>query len=302
MTGDSRLAAVDIGTNTVRLLIAEVAPDGLRDVVRRTVVVGLGRGLDATGALSEEAMGRAVAALEGFEADIAGAGVTTHRAVATSASRDAANAEEFLDRAGAALGFRPEVISGEEEAALGFAAATGAVAGDPPFLVIDPGGGSTEFVFGTGSPQYAISVDMGSVRLTDRALPDRPAPADQVERARAVAAAAFEAVAVPGDPSTVIGVAGTFTSLAAMHRVLAAHDRDLVHGTVLAMSDLEAAVAFLASLSLERTAAIPSLDPARAPVILAGAVVATEAVRRIGAMQVIVSEVDMLDGVALGLV
>jgi len=298
----SRLAAVDIGTNTVRLLIADVTPAGLRDIVRSTVVVGLGRGLDATGRLSEEAMARTEAALAEFGAAVAGEGVDARRAVATSASRDAANAVEFLDRAEAALGFRPEVIPGEEEAALGFAAATAAVPGDPPFLVIDPGGGSTEFVFGSTAPEYAISVDMGSVRLTDRALHTRPAFPDQVERARSITAAAFGVVALPGAPSTVIGVAGTFTSLGAMHQVLPSYDRDLVHGTVLSRSDLAAMVGFLAGLTVERTAEIPSLDPSRAPVILAGAVVAAGAAAAVDARRIVVSEFDMLDGVAVGLV
>ena len=302
MTRDSRLAGVDIGTNTVRLLIADVTDDGLRDVARRTVVVGLGRGLDATGALSEEAMARAEAALARFGAEISGAGVTAARAVATSASRDASNADEFMDRAAAALGVRPEVITGEEEAALGFGAAPAAVAGDGPFLVIDPGGGSTEFVFGTESPEYAASIDIGSVRLTDRHLPDRPASAEQLDRARAAASEAMGAVTLPGSPATTIGVAGTFTSLAAMHQVLPAHDRDRVHGTVLSQADLDAMALWLAGLTVERTARIPSLDPGRAPVILAGAVVASEAVRHVGAHRVVVSEFDLLDGVVRSLV
>jgi exopolyphosphatase/guanosine-5'-triphosphate,3'-diphosphate pyrophosphatase len=297
----ARIAAVDIGTNTVRLLVAEEGPDGLRDIHRQTIVVGLGRGLEASDILGEEAMARTVAALETFGEVIEREGVAARRAVATSASRDAANRDEFLDRAEEALGFRPEVISGEEEASLGFAAATTAVGGTPPFVVIDPGGGSTEFVFGTDAPQYVISIDMGSVRLTDRALPDRPAPAGRLDRARTTAADALSAVALPGAPGTVIGVAGTFTSLAAMHQVLTRYDRERVHGTVLSSADLDSMVGFLAGLTEERTAAIPSLDPARAPVILAGAVVAAEALRAIGAGRVVVSEADMLDGVALGL-
>ena len=291
-----RVAAVDIGSNTVRLLVR----DGNAELERHTDVVGLGTGVDATGVLSEAAMERAAAVLSGYGDQIRGHLVERVRAVATSASRDATNAGPFLDRVGGLLGVRPEVITGDEEAALSFRGASVGVPGVGPALVIDPGGGSTEFVFGDGAVDYSCSIDIGSVRLTDRMLSDRPASEAAVSAARDHVAGLFSAVRLPGAPQRVIGVAGTFTSLAAIHIGLERYDRDRVHATAMTLTDLEGLVHRLAGLTVAETAAIPSLDPKRAPVLLAGAVVATEAVRLAGG-SVVVSEFDLLDAVADGL-
>lgn len=288
-----RVGAVDIGTNTVRLLIR----DGDRELERRTLVVSLGAGLDATGRLSPEAMDRAAIALAEYGALLDHHDVARRRAVATSACRDAGNAAEFLDRVAPLLGARPEVITGEKEASLSFRGATAAFPGGGAGLVIDPGGGSTEFVYGTDRVEFSRSIDIGSVRLTDRMDPLRPAPASVVAAARAMVAAAFRVIDLPGAPERVIGVAGTFTSLAAIHLDLAQYDRSRVHGTVLAQSDLDWLVERLAGLTIAETVAIPGIDPKRAPVLLAGSIVAAEAVRRV-ADQVIVSEYDMLDAIA----
>jgi exopolyphosphatase / guanosine-5'-triphosphate,3'-diphosphate pyrophosphatase len=296
-----RLAAVDIGTNTVRLLISDVGPDGTRDVIRLTEVVGLGRGVAATGRLSRESIDRALAVLTGYGGLIDRSGVDGARAVATSASRDAVDAPSFLERAGAALGVMPDLIGGDEEAALSFA---GAVAGSPgpsPVLVIDPGGGSTEFVFGDERPRYSISIDVGSVRLTDGLLPDRPAPPHAVAASTAHVRGMLAAVELPGRPARVLGVAGTFTSLCALDLGLQVHDRALVHGATLSVEAIERLVDRLAGLTVEETAAIPSLEPGRAPVLLAGAVVAVESVRCSGHDAVTVSEADLLDGIVLEL-
>lgn len=296
-----RVAAVDIGTNTVRLLVADLAAGRVTDVERRVEIVGLGRGVDATGVLGEEAMERTVGVLGWFDQAIRGHGVRRVRAVATSASRDALNSEDFFDRVEAVLGVRPDLLSGTEEADLTFRGAIAGSGGGGSSLVIDPGGGSTEFVYGSDRPTAISSVDIGSVRLTERMLPERPASTERVEAAVAAVRELFASVDLPEVPDRVVGVAGTFTSLAAITLGLPEHDRALVHGTSLSLHALDLHVARLATMTVEETAAIPPLDPGRAPVILAGAIVAREAVRRSGREAVIVSESDLLDGVALGL-
>ena len=180
----------------------------------------------------------------------------------------------------------------------------GAVAGVPgpgPTLVIDPGGGSTEFVIGVMEPIMATSIDMGSVRLTERLLPERPASRERVDAAAAAVAAMFGEVELPVAPVRTIGVAGTYTALAAIHLGLAEYDRSMVHGVTLTVEDLDRLVMMLMPLTVDQTAAIPSLAPGRAPVLLGGAVVAAEAARCSGLDSLIVSEADLLDGIALGL-
>jgi exopolyphosphatase / guanosine-5'-triphosphate,3'-diphosphate pyrophosphatase len=197
------------------------------------------------------------------------------------------------------IGVEPEVVSGEEEAMLSFRGAVWGLPGPLPALVIDPGGGSTEFVVGDRYAR-AVSVDIGSVRLSERRLPDRPASPEQLAAARMHVATLFASVPVVG-VERVIGVGGTFTSLGAIHLGIAQHDRDLVHGTVLRLADLDGVVERLAGLTVQQTAAIPALEPGRAPVLLAGAVVAAEAVRRSGHDEVAVSEADLLDAMAVEL-
>lgn len=296
-----RVAAVDIGTNSTRLLVAEGSPDGLRPIERRVVVTGLGRGVDATGRLDGEAIGRTVGVLAAYGTALRTAGAERVLAVATSATRDAANRDDFLDAAERVLGVRPEVISGDVEARLSFRGATAGLSGPPPYLVIDPGGGSTEFVFGGAAPESVASIDIGSVRITERVLPDRPASTPDLLAAASSVEATFRSVDLPGTPGTVVGVGGTFTSLAAIVLDLPRYDRLQVHHSVLTLDGLAALVGHLAGMTVEETAAIPSLDPARAPVILGGAIVAEAALRRSGRREVTVSEADILDGIALGL-
>lgn len=296
-----RVAAVDIGSNTVRLLIAESSRDGLITLEHRVEIVGLGRGVDKSGRLTPKSIERALGVLYEFGSAVADAEVGAVRAVATSASRDSANVDKFFDLAETALGTRPELISGEEEAHLGFAGATADIEAPGPYLVIDPGGGSTEFVVGDAEPHYAISTEMGSVRLTDRVLSDRPPSPDQLHAARAAVAGVFDEVEIPQQPALVIGVAGTFTTLAALHLGLPEYDRERVHHTVLEADDLHRWEDRLAQLSREETAALPSMHPGRAPVILSGAVIAVEALRISGAERLVVSERDMLDAIAASL-
>ncbi len=296
-----KVGAVDIGTNSMRLLVASVEGEDVQWQDRRTTVTGLGVGVDATGRLGEEPIRRTLEVLAAYGDAMQQAGVEACGAIATSATRDAGNREEFLDRAEEALGVRPVVVSGEEEAALAFAGATPAAGGIAPYVVIDIGGGSTEFVLGEDVPTYRTSVEIGSVRLTDRVLKERPAPFEQLAAAEDLTAELFSHVSLPATPGHVIGVAGTFTSLSAISQDLPAYDPGRVHQSTLSVSRIAELVLYLSLLSVEETAAIPSLDPARAPVILAGGVIAQEAVRRCGAAGVTVSEHDSLDGIALRL-
>ncbi|HSG80530.1 MAG TPA: Ppx/GppA phosphatase family protein [Acidimicrobiia bacterium] len=293
-----RVAAVDIGTNSTRLLIAEGTAQGLRWIERRAIVTGLGKGVDALAWLSDERMDATTAVLQAYRQAASAAGAERIRAVATSAVRDAVNREVFLGRAEAALGVRPDLISGDAEARLSFLGATAELDGEPPYLVIDPGGGSTEFVLGTTEPDFVTSVDIGSVRLTERSLPSRPSDPLDVVAASASVEAMFWAIDLPAAPGTVVGVGGTYTSLGAIALDLPAYDRLQVHGSVLPLERLTALVGELAAMTVEETAAIPSLDPARAPVLLGGAVVAEAALRRSGSDRIVVSEADILDGIA----
>jgi exopolyphosphatase/guanosine-5'-triphosphate,3'-diphosphate pyrophosphatase len=283
-----RRAAVDIGTNSMRLLVVD---DEGGELARLTRVTGLGRGVDRIGRLSEEGMAGTLAVLAGFASRVRELRVDRVRAVATSASRDAANREDFFDRAEQALGVRPEVIGGDEEAALSFAGATNALDGGP-FLVVDIGGGSTEFAWRSAGRLVSRSVEIGSVRLTERALPNHPPWPGELEQAGRLAANLFGDVSIPDSAFAAIGVAGTWTSLAALAGETAA-----VHGSRLDQPALDHLVDDLAALTLEETAALPFFDPARAPVILGGAVVAAAATRRLGVEVVTVSEYDLLDGV-----
>ncbi len=277
---------VDIGTNSMRLLIT----DGVTESGRWVQVTGLGKGVDATGVLAADALERTLVALSRFGEQMDLDAVDARAAVATSATRDAVNREEFLDQAEIALGVRPDVISGEREGALSFAGATSDLSADD-WVVSDIGGGSTEFVTRNG----AVSIDIGSVRLTDRVLPDRPSTAEEVERAKRHVASLFSSIRVRGP---LVGVAGTWTSLAAIDLGLPRYDRASVHHHRLDPGALAAITSDLARRTLAETESIPSLDPKRAPVILAGAVVAGGVLDAVEAQTVLVSEQDSLDGLA----
>lgn len=283
------VAAIDIGTNSTKLLIIDADQ---AEVIRDVRVTALGRGVDGSGRLADDAIERTVAVLADFRTLLETHGVTRARAVATSASRDASNREVFFDAAEAALSVRPEVIAGTEEAMLSFAGAA-SVARDPAHtVVIDIGGGSTEFV----SDHAAVSVDIGSVRLTERCLPDHPPSASQLADARAEAARIIGTRDLP-HRSEAIGVAGTWTSLAAIHLGLDRYRSDAVHRSVLSLDDVRLQVAQLARMTLDEKQAIPSLDPGRAPVILGGALVAEASLQALALDQATISEQDLLDGV-----
>jgi len=284
-----RVGVVDIGTNSMRLLII----DGEDEVGRWVEVTGLGRGVDGAGRLSEEAMAQTITALEEFGERMTALGVQTRAAVATSATRDASNREEFLDRAERALGVRPEVISGGREGILSFDGATADFDVNEPTWVSDIGGGSTEIVM----YDDGISLQVGSVRLSDRLAAGYPLTDAERRRATHMAAGAFSQIDF-GKVATHIGAAGTWTSLAAIAQELPAYDLEAVHGYRLDTQELDHLVGYLCGITLEETAAIPSLDPRRAPVIRCGAIVARAVVDVLGVKTTVVSVKDSLDGLA----
>ena len=290
-------AAVDIGTNSVRLLV--VSSEG--EVGRWQTVTGLGRGLGEQGLLTDNSMARTLAALSRYGELMLEHQVTEKRAVATSAVREALNRQEFLDRAESALGVRPETISGEEEAQLSYAGAVTDLSDHRSYMVVDIGGGSTEFVWRDREEVVTgISLPLGSVRLTESVLADRPPLPEQMKRAFAATVDILSAASLPFRPK-VVGVAGTWTSLAAIGLRLDRYDRNRVHHATMPAAQLAILVSELAGLTVDETAAIPSLEPARAPMILAGAIIAHEALRRLACPEVLISESDLLDGVIASL-
>jgi exopolyphosphatase/guanosine-5'-triphosphate,3'-diphosphate pyrophosphatase len=310
----ARVAAVDCGTNSIRLLVADVTGSALRDVHREMRVVRLGQGVDATGVLAPEAIERTRAALADYTMIMRRKGVERVRMVATSATRDAANRDDFFGMVRATLGAEAEVISGDEEARLSFDGAVGELdPDDGPFVVVDVGGGSTEVVVGelTGSGpvvRAARSVDIGCVRLTERCLPDDPPTPEQVEKARAVAAeilaGAFAAVPVEG-ARTWVGVAGTVTTLSALAMGLPAYDADAIHLSRLSLADLHRVTADLLAMPRAERAALGPMHPGRVDVIGGGAIVVEELARelhaRAGITELVASEHDILDGIARSL-
>ena len=296
-----RVAAVDLGTNTARMLIADVDGGAVTWVDRHVAVTGLGWEVDRRRAFGPDNVDRTLRILQGFGILLGVSGAERSLAVATSASRDATNRDDFFDQAEAVLGVRPELVSGEREAHLSFRGATIGRMGDERWLIIDPGGGSTEFILGGSAPEFIESCDIGSLRLTERALPLGPPSFDEMKAADDEARRAFRQLEFEHQPAKVVGVGGTFTALAAIALDLDQYDPELVEGTELSLQRLDGLIIELAGMTLEQKAAIPSLDPARASAILGGAIVCAEATRAAGAESVTISERDILDGIALEL-
>ena len=299
-----RVAAVDCGTNSVRLLIADVAGERLTDVARRMEIVRLGEGVDRTGRLAPAAIERTRQALLGYAAEIAGLGVTAVRMVATSASRDASNAADFRAMVRGVLGVDPEVISGDEEARLSFTGAVRGLAAEPPYLVVDIGGGSTEFVTGRSTTEHAISVDIGCVRMTERHLgSDPPTPAEIAGAEADIAAAVDRALAaVPGrEARTLVGLAGSVTTVAALALDLPEYDPARIHHARIGYADVAAVTARLLAATVEERRKLPAMHPGRADVIGAGALILRVIMERSGRPAVVASEHDILDGICFGL-
>ncbi len=308
MLSSLRTAVVDIGTNSTRLLIAEVA-DGrvAAELVRRTAVTRLGAGVDADGRLNAEAMRRVYETLEEYRALIERHHADTALAVLTSAVRDAANGAQFADQVRRRYGLAPHILTGDEEARLTFLGATSERDPDDPAptLVVDIGGGSTEVVIGAGAkPTFHVSNQVGVVRQTERHLHHDP-PVQAELDALAQDVRVVLARGVPPEHrravQTAIAVAGTATSLAAIAQRLEPYDPGKVHGYVLCEPECERLLAELASLPLRQRREVPGLHPDRAPTIVAGAIILLETMRLFDLEQVEVSEHDILRGAALGL-
>jgi exopolyphosphatase / guanosine-5'-triphosphate,3'-diphosphate pyrophosphatase len=312
----TRVAAIDCGTNSIRLLIADVPVEGAHtDLLRRMEVVRLGQGVDATGRLAPEAIERTRLVLAGYVAQARELGAQRIRMVATSATRDAANRADFEAMVTATLGQLPDVVTGVEEAELSYLGATASLSAAaaahgtepprPPFLVVDIGGGSTEFVLGdAGGVRAARSVDVGCVRLTERHLRSDPPPPDEVQAAEADIRAALELVAadVPvGEAATLVGLAGSVTTVAALALGLPAYDADAIHGSRIPVAAVRSVAAGLLTASREKRAAYPVMHPGRVDVIGAGALVLRVVMDAFDLEEVVVSEHDILDGITLRL-
>jgi len=313
----TRAAAIDCGTNSIRLLVADVPERGRHtDLLRRMEVVRLGQGVDATGRLAPEAIERTRLVLAEYAAAARDLGAAAVRMVATSATRDAENRADFEEMVLATLGRAPDVVPGREEAELSFlgatasldaaAAAHGSSSPRPPFLVVDIGGGSTEFVLGDGDGvRAARSVDIGCVRLTERHLHGDPPTAEEIGRAEADIRAALTEVTAEvavGEAATLVGLAGSVTTVAALALGLPAYDAEAIHGSRIAVAEVRAVAADLLVATRERRAALPVMHPGRVDVIGAGAMILRVLMDEFGLTEVVVSEHDILDGIALRLV
>jgi exopolyphosphatase/guanosine-5'-triphosphate,3'-diphosphate pyrophosphatase len=311
-----RVAAIDCGTNSIRLLVADVPAAGAHtDLLRRMEVVRLGEGVDATGRLAPQAIGRTRTVLVEYVDAARHLGAEAVRMVATSATRDAVNRGDFEEMVRSVLGQPPDVVDGTEEATLSFLGATasldaaaafhGITPPPPPFLVVDIGGGSTEFVLGDADGvRAARSVDVGCVRLTERHLHGDPPSGEQVRRAeddiRRALAQVVTDVAV-GEAASLVGLAGSVTTVAALALELPAYDPVAIHGSRIEAAAVREVTAYLLAATRERRAALPVMHPGRVDVIGAGALVLRVIMDEFAFGEVAVSEHDILDGIALRL-
>jgi exopolyphosphatase/guanosine-5'-triphosphate,3'-diphosphate pyrophosphatase len=300
-----RVAAIDCGTNSIRLLVADIADNRLVDLRRRMEIVRLGQGVDRTGRIDREALNRTLAALRDYASEIKRLEVDRVRMVATSATRDASNRKDFVNGVREILGIEPEIVRGDEEANLSFIGATHELTNGAPFLVVDIGGGSTEFVLGAESVIASVSVDIGCVRLTERHLHhDPPTPAERDEAAADIDGAleAVWAVVPVVHARMLVGLAGSVTTVAAMALGLPAYDATRIHHSHVNQIEVARVSERLLSMSHNERAALPFMHPGRVDVIGAGAMVLARLMRRFDFSEVVVSEHDILDGIAWSLV
>jgi exopolyphosphatase / guanosine-5'-triphosphate,3'-diphosphate pyrophosphatase len=301
-----RLAAFDVGTNSTRLLVADVAGGEIvAEHAREMVITRLGKGVDRTGRFDPAALARTLEVLAGYAGTCRRLGVARRRLVATSATRDAADRQAFLDGVRDLLGVDAEVLTGRAEAATAYRGATATLEGDLPTLVVDIGGGSTELILGDGRAARAmISLDIGCVRLFERHLHHDPPNAGEAAALRADVAAHLAEVAGVLDPSAadrVVGVAGTVTTVTAIALGLDAYDPRRIHRATVDATEITCVADKLAAMTVAERAALPVMARGREDVIAAGALLLDELVRRFGIRQVIASETDILDGILLGL-
>ena len=302
----SRVAAIDCGTNSIRLLIADISNGIFKEVVRSMEVVRLGQGVDKNKSFHPDAIKRTLDAVEMFSEVIASKGVERIRFCATSATRDATNRSLFTDGVRGILGVEVEVIPGEEEAMLSFNGATKELMqSDAPYLVVDIGGGSTEFVFGSNKVENAKSVNIGCVRMSERHFTSQPTTMDQVARAiididSAIAKAA--SVVPISNAKTLVAVAGTATTVAAAALELKDYDRHLIHLARISAEKVHKVSAMFQSMNKDEIANLGYMHPGRVDVITAGSLVLSRVMAATGASEFVASESDILDGMAWSLI
>lgn len=307
-----RVAGIDCGTNSIRLLVADITDGHLVDVDRRLEIVRLGQDVDRTGRLAPEALSRTFEACKRYAGLIGELGASAVRFVATSATRDAANRSEFVAGVRDILGVEPEVITGDEEARLSFSGATrelGPLGVSSPYLVVDIGGGSTEFVLGTQQPEQAISVDMGCVRLTERYLEGDPPSLASIAAAREEVDRLIDKVALTVDFSqanALVALAGTATTVAAMALNLPAYIPERIHLSRIPVGEVRSTAERFLSMTHAERAALPFMHPGRVDVIGGGSLILDRVAARIepylSGADVVISEHDILDGIAFSLV
>ena len=301
----SRVAAIDCGTNSIRLLIADITGSNFKEVVRTMEIVRLGQGVDQNKSFHPDAITRTLSAVEKFAVLIASKGVEKVRFCATSATRDASNRELFTSGVKKILGVEVEVIPGEEEAALSFIGATKELSqSDGPFLVVDIGGGSTEFVFGAEKVEFAKSVDIGCVRMSERHLTLQPPTMAQIAEAIVdidIAITQAAKVVPISQAKSLVAVAGTATTVAAAALKLVDYDRYLIHLSRISAQSVFQVAAMFQSMNKDQIAALGYMHPGRVDVITAGALVLSRIMAATGSSEFIASESDILDGIAWSL-
>ena len=302
----SRVAAIDCGTNSIRLLIADISGGKFKEVLRDMEIVRLGQGVDENKSFHPDAINRTLAAVENFKDQLAGKGVEKIRFCATSATRDAANRDLFIDGVRQILGVEVEVIPGEEEARLSFNGATKELLqSDAPFLVVDIGGGSTEFVYGNQEVEFAKSVDIGCVRMSERHLKSQPVEMSQVAQAiididKAIAQAA--AIVPISSAKTLVAVAGTATTIAAAALELKTYDRHAIHLSRIPAEKVHKVFAAFQAMTKSEISKLGFMHPGRVDVITAGSLVLSRVMAATGATEFVASESDILDGMAWSLI
>jgi len=302
----SRVAAIDCGTNSIRLLIADISGGKFKEVLRDMEIVRLGQGVDENKSFHPDAINRTLAAVEKFKNQLAGKGVEKIRFCATSATRDAANRDLFIDGVRQILGVEVEVIPGEEEARLSFNGTTKELLqSDAPFLVVDIGGGSTEFVYGNKEVEFAKSVDIGCVRMSERHLKSQPVEMSQVAQAiididKAIAQAA--AVVPISTAKTLVAVAGTATTIAAAALELETYDRYTIHLSRIPAEKVHKVSAAFQAMTKSEISNLGFMHPGRVDVITAGSLVLSRVMAATGATEFVASESDILDGMAWSLI
>ena len=299
--GSHRVAVIDVGTNSARLLVADVDGGRVTPVERRSTVTRLGRGVDLTGRLSAEAVEDACTAIGGYVATLEELGAEAVETIATSAVRDAENGGAFVAELRERFALSPRILDGEEEARLTYMGATSEQAPGEPTLVVDIGGGSTELIVGTGSEiSFHASLQAGVVRHSERHIASDPPTAIELEELATDIRGLIESAVDPGvEARAGIAVAGTPTSLAAVEMELEPYDPTQVHGHELSLSSIQRMLSRLASSSLAERVEIPGLHPERAPTIVAGVVILVETMRAFGLERIAVSEHDILYGTAI---